>query len=99
VDALMRAAGLADFLSFTLSNQDVLHPKPHPEIYIKAIQLANVQPHQCVVVEDNPYGVRAASRAGARVLTVEHVSDVTYDNITQFIQGLGAAKPGQREAA
>jgi len=39
--------------------------KPHPEPYRRAFQRLGVKPAQAVVVENAPYGIRAARRAHA----------------------------------
>jgi len=44
------------------------HPKPHPEIYKKAIRYLRADPAECVVVEDSAVGIQAGLAAGTRVL-------------------------------
>lgn len=44
---------------------NVTHGKPHPEPFIRAMQLARVSPSQAIVVENAPLGVEAGDRAGA----------------------------------
>lgn len=85
VDRLIDLAGLTSFLEFKLSNNDVTNPKPDAEIYRLAIDKFGLMPHQCLVVEDGDYGVKAAMEAGAHVLRVAHVSEVTYPNILRRI--------------
>lgn len=86
VDAMMLRSGLDPYLDFRLSNQDVARPKPAPDIYLKAISWAGVSPEECVVVEDNHYGIEAAQAAGAHVLQVQGVSEVVFRRIQAFIQ-------------
>lgn len=85
IDLMMEKAGLAPFLDTVLSNQDVSKPKPDPEIYTKAIHTFNLNPKNCVIVEDNPNGLKAAYEAGGNVLRVETTKDVSYENIFNFI--------------
>ncbi len=85
IDMMMQRAALDPYLAFTLSNQDVAHPKPDPEIYLKAISRFGVEPWECLVVEDHDNGVRAARAAGAHVLQVDSVDDVTYAVIHQHM--------------
>lgn len=91
VDLMMDLAGLSPFLNFTLSNNDVTAPKPSPEIYQKAMQLADVQPHECLVLEDNPFGWRAATGASAHLLQIADVKEVNYENIHSKIEQIAAA--------
>ena len=60
--------------------------KPDPEIYTTAINRLGIEPQECVVVEDNENGIRAAKGAGAHVLEVDEVDDVTYQRIKAFIK-------------
>ena len=46
------------------SVNDVLRPKPFPDVYLHAAQQNNVSPANCVVIEDSPTGVRAGVAAG-----------------------------------
>lgn len=44
--------------------------KPHPEPYLRACRLLDVDPVACVAVEDSPTGVASAVAAGCQVLVV-----------------------------
>ncbi|GCE05996.1 HAD family hydrolase [Dictyobacter aurantiacus] len=43
---------------------EVTHRKPHPELYLSALDLLGAQPEQAIALEDSPNGVRAAQNAG-----------------------------------
>ena len=88
VDRLMQLTDLESLLSFSLSNEDVGHPKPSPEIYELAIKRLGYLPSECLVVEDGDYGLAAAKAAGANLLRVESVSDVNYENVRTRIADL-----------
>lgn len=64
----LRAAGLPSPARF-ITATDVMNGKPHPEAYSKAAAILGVDPHNCVVVEDAPAGIRAGKAAGARVIS------------------------------
>jgi len=86
IEIMMEKAGLAEYLEFFLSNQDVQYSKPHPEIYITAIHRLGLQPQECLIVEDNDNGLKAAIDSGAHVLKVEDTDDVHYYNIKRRIE-------------
>jgi HAD superfamily hydrolase (TIGR01509 family) len=86
VKVMMDKSSLIEYLSFYLSNQDVTNSKPDPEIYNLAISRLGFKPEECVIVEDNDIGLKAAIASGAHVLKVETVHDVNFDNITAFIK-------------
>ena len=67
------------------SAQDVLKPKPDPDIYIKAISTLGMTPEECLVIEDNENGIKAAKDSGAHVMVVKEVSEVNFINIKQKI--------------
>lgn len=46
------------------------HGKPHPEPFIKALQLARVSPSASIVIENAPLGVESGDRAGAFTVAV-----------------------------
>ncbi|RTP97291.1 HAD family phosphatase [Enterobacter sp. WCHEn045836] len=85
IETMLTRAHLLPHLDFFLSNEDVVHGKPDPEIYQKAIQRLELKPQECVVVEDNPHGIAAARAAGASVLEVCDPSEVTWSRIRSFI--------------
>lgn len=91
IELMMALSGLEPYLDFILSNEDVRHAKPSPEIYRKAMTLAAVTPHECLVLEDNPFGWQAALDAGAHLLKIGGVNDVHYGNIRRAIQAAEAS--------
>ncbi len=85
IDMMMQKADLMKYLAFTLSNEDIKKAKPHPEIYNTAIARLGLTPQQCMIVEDNPNGIKAALASGAHLLQVNTVFDVNYQNIKNKI--------------
>jgi beta-phosphoglucomutase-like phosphatase (HAD superfamily) len=83
-------------MDFTLSNQDVKKAKPDPEIYNTAITRLGLKPQECLIVEDNQNGVKAALASGANLLKIDTVYDVNYHNIRNRINEI---ENSQREAA
>lgn len=81
IEVMLSRANLMRHLEFTLSNQDVTRPKPDPEIYAKAIARLNLSPPECLIVEDNENGIKAARASGAHVLVVPDTAATSYQNI------------------
>lgn len=86
VELMMEKSNLYNYLQFMLSNEDVSASKPNPEIYLKAIKQLGLSPQECLIVEDNQNGIKAAIASGAHVMIVKSVADVHYDNIIANIQ-------------
>lgn len=70
-ELLLRYGGVDGF-DFFLSNQDVINPKPNPEIYIKAMEKLGCQKSEVLIVEDSPIGVKAGVDSGANVLQINN---------------------------
>ena len=85
VELMMERAALRQYFEVLLSNQDVTKAKPDPEIYTLAFARLGLQPRQCLVVEDNPNGIKAAEASGAHVMVVGGIADVTYQNLAANI--------------
>ena len=81
VEVMMEKANLSRYLSALLSNEDVTRGKPDPEMYTVAFARLGFAPHECLVVEDNENGIKAARDAGAHLLVVRDVFDVHYEAI------------------
>ena len=62
---MMDKAALTHYLDLIVSNEDVTKAKPDPEMYLTAISRFGLKPDECVVVEDNPNGVKAGLASGA----------------------------------
>lgn len=86
IEVMMQKASLESYLDFYISNQDVVHGKPDPEMYNKALQRMGLLPYECMIIEDNENGIKAARASGAYVMEVEDVEDVNYENIIQHIK-------------
>lgn len=75
--AMLEFAGISPYLDVLVTNEDIAHAKPAPDIYIRACELLGVPTSETLVIEDHAYGVTAAHEAGCRVLQVAGVEDVS----------------------
>lgn len=91
IDVMMQKAGLNEYLDFFLSNQDVVNGKPDPEIYTRAIDKLGLIPSECLVVEDNENGIKAALASGAHLLRVGSPDDVNLHKIINRIKEIDNA--------
>lgn len=81
VTTMMQKAGIDLYLDELISNEDVSKGKPDPEMYLKAMCKLKLSPRECLIVEDNENGIRAAKASGAHLLVVKEVDDTNYENI------------------
>ena len=73
--------GIIEYFDLIISNEDVTNSKPHPEMYWKAISKMTVLPEETLIIEDSPYGLRAAYGSNANVLRVKNSKEVSYTKI------------------
>lgn len=86
IELMMERSNLLEYVDLIVSNEDVHKAKPDPEMYQMAIRRFGLEPHECIVVEDNPNGIQAGKLSGATVLEVVTVYDVNYENIKRKIK-------------
>ena len=70
VKTCLHAIGLLPYFDRVVAGDMVARAKPDPEIYLLAARQLRAQPAGCVVFEDSPPGVTAASRAGMYTIAV-----------------------------
>ena len=76
IEPVVEAAGIAGCFIAIVTSDDVVHGKPDPEGYVKALALLGAGPAQAVVFEDTEAGVASARAAGVgRVLAVRTTLD------------------------
>jgi HAD superfamily hydrolase (TIGR01509 family) len=72
IEPVIEAAGIAPCFRAIVSSDDVVHGKPDPEGYLKALDLLGVDAAAAVVFEDTEAGIASARGAGVgRVLAMK----------------------------
>jgi HAD superfamily hydrolase (TIGR01509 family) len=69
IDAVLSHLG-PDLFDVVVAGDEVRNGKPHPEPYLTAAQELDVDPADCVVIEDSPGGTASGTAAGAFVVAV-----------------------------
>lgn len=76
VQRTLDGAGLLDGrFAAVVSVEDVVRPKPAPDIYLEACRRLGAEPGACAALEDSPTGVAAAVSAGMYVIGVPYFAD------------------------
>jgi beta-phosphoglucomutase-like phosphatase (HAD superfamily) len=88
IEAMMKLSSLDSYLDLIVSNQDVEIGKPNPEMYLKAMHSLGVEPHECLILEDNDHGIQAAVDSGGHLLRIGVPDDVRYQAIKSRISEL-----------
>jgi HAD superfamily hydrolase (TIGR01509 family) len=76
--------GMIDLFESVCTADDVTHRKPDPEMYTLTLNWLKLEPHEVVVFEDSPAGVKAAQAAGCPVVMIENGSGRTVEGIEKF---------------
>lgn len=58
------------YITHFVTSEAVSKGKPDPEIYINLCRLCHANPDDCLIFEDSPAGIEAASRAGIRCVVI-----------------------------
>lgn len=64
IEAYLKPLQLFDRFDCICSGYEVPHGKPEPDIFLHAAECLHQNPENCMVLEDSPAGILAASRAG-----------------------------------
>lgn len=70
IEFIMKQIGLKAYFDVIVCAADIKSGKPNPEIFLKAAEMLNVKPLECVVIEDSLHGIEAAIRAGMKCIAV-----------------------------
>ncbi|MBL9175161.1 MAG: HAD family phosphatase [Verrucomicrobiales bacterium] len=70
ISAVLDLSDLRRQFSAVVSADDVPRGKPAPDIFLRAAELLEVPPTECVVIEDSVAGVAAGRAAGMKVIGI-----------------------------
>ncbi len=70
---------LTRFMEFVLCEEDYPRAKPHPDPYLKGLELFNAHPHEAIVVEDSQRGLTSAIQAGIECVIVKNDFTASHD--------------------
>ena len=79
VAACLRPFSLRGRFEFVLVAEDIVHGKPHPEIYLTAARRFGIPPAEMLVLEDSENGCLSAAAAGAHVVAVPGLHSREHD--------------------
>jgi phosphoribosylformimino-5-aminoimidazole carboxamide ribotide isomerase len=96
----LETSELLSFFKVIVGAEDVAESKPSPAPYLEAARRLGIPPEACVAIEDSPWGLESAHRAGLRTIGITHTyppgrlipADVvvrSHDEITEpFVRSL-----------
>ena len=86
--------GIIDFMDFILCEEDYEFAKPHPEPYLKGLEIFGANKDEAIVIEDSTRGLTAAYKAGIECVIVKNDFTITQDfsKASYFINNLNELK-------
>ena len=87
VNAVLENLGGNPF-PFSISSDDVINTKPHPDAYLLAAKKAGAEISRCLIFEDSLTGVSAAKSSGAWLIAVPHLVVVPKEPRVRSIKSL-----------
>lgn len=82
--------GVMEYVDYYVSNQDVVHPKPYPEMYWQCMTVLRALPRDTLIIEDSHIGRQGALDSGAVLLAVEDSHDVTWEKINDRLHKMNS---------
>jgi HAD superfamily hydrolase (TIGR01509 family) len=70
IEAMVKRFGFTNYFAVRVSGEEVVTGKPEPDIFLHCAELLHIPPKNCLVLEDAPYGILAAKRAGMKTIAV-----------------------------
>jgi beta-phosphoglucomutase len=106
IEMALHEADLADLFRLIVSGEDVEKTKPDPQPYEKTLQLLNahlsltetgreIQPDECLVIEDSSAGIQSGKAAGMSVLALAQTEEPdrlkAADRVLASLEGVSLA--------
>ena len=92
LDICLSNLNIKKYVDFSISNEEVLNSKPHPEIYLRSLIKMNLKPKETLVIEDSYFGRRSAQESGCYLYPVKSIQEVNLTKINKFIKNLSSNK-------
>ncbi|NHJ25647.1 MAG: HAD family phosphatase [Candidatus Lokiarchaeota archaeon] len=70
VELSLNTLNIHDYFNVITTAADVVRGKPEPDVFLITAQKLNVEPKNCIVIEDAPVGVTAAKKANMKVIAL-----------------------------
>ncbi|WP_070040666.1 beta-phosphoglucomutase [Robinsoniella peoriensis] len=81
---ILKQIGLDGFFDAISDGTNIIHSKPHPEVFLMAADMLHLQPAECLVVEDALAGIDAAVAGGFSSAGIGEAA--THNQVTFKIQ-------------
>jgi HAD superfamily hydrolase (TIGR01509 family) len=73
VEYVLAKVELAPYFDLIVAGDDLESSKPEPEPYLFAVSKLNLNPQECLAIENNPIGITSAKRAQIQVVGISNL--------------------------
>lgn len=70
IEYVLEKLEIKNYFNLIVCGEDVEKVKPFPDIYLKTLELLDMEPEDCVAIEDSQNGVKAAKGADLRCIAI-----------------------------
>lgn len=75
----LKTSNLTNYFDIIVGGDEITHSKPHPEIYLKVLELAQIKENEAIVVEDSIAGITSAYNANIDVIMIPNMIKPNYE--------------------
>ena len=72
INKFVNILGLENYFECYCTADTVTNVKPHPELYLQALDKLGVQANEAIAIEDSPNGAKAAVTAGLHTIVIKN---------------------------
>ena len=70
IELVLYRMGIRDRFAAVVSSEEVASGKPAPDLYLAVARALDLEPEDCVAIEDSTNGIKSALAAGMRTIAV-----------------------------
>ena len=78
-EIIHKNSGITEFMEFVLCVEDYPKSKPHPDPYLKGLELFGAKKEETIIIEDSERGLISANRAGIECVIVHNEFTASQD--------------------
>jgi beta-phosphoglucomutase family hydrolase len=79
IEAVIKKIGISNYFDTWASGEDVENSKPEPDVFLKCAELLEVNPMECIAIEDSKSGTIAAKKAGMKCIGFRNLNSGNQD--------------------
>ncbi|MCX5849949.1 MAG: HAD family phosphatase [Deltaproteobacteria bacterium] len=79
IKEVLKKIRIEKYIMTWVSGENIEKSKPEPDIFLRAAELLQVNPEECIVIEDSKNGVLAAKKAGMKCIGYKNINSGNQD--------------------